>query len=187
MLYGFAYDDFILVYTAEFIKRKNHEFIVKNLVSLKKTIPSIKVIFCGRGKLLEEIKALAKNLEVDDVICFAGYRKDVNVLCGISDICVAPSFQEGLPLGVVEAIACGLPCVASKIRGQSDVIEEGKNGFLFELGDSETFQDKIKLLHDDKILADKIRKNNIEKSKQYSVEIAVKETAKIYEEILNKD
>ena len=86
--YKYDSDDFIILYIAEFIPRKDHEFFIKNIPELKKRITNLKVIMPGRGVQLKEMKILAVNLEVDDIIWFPGYRKDINLLCAISDLYV---------------------------------------------------------------------------------------------------
>ncbi len=181
--YKYDSDDFIILYIAEFIPRKDHEFFIKNIPSLRKQIPNLKVIMPGRGVQLKEMKILAVNLEADDIICFPGYRKDINLLCALSDLYVATSRQEGLPLSVIEAMACGLPVVASDIRGQTDTIVPGRNGELYRLDDDADFTEKILGLYKNPALRAQIKKNNIEDSKKYSAEIAVEKMAEIYESL----
>lgn len=180
----FKYDDqdFIILYIAEFIPRKGHEFFIKNIPALKKQIPNLKVILPGRGALLKAMKILAVNLEVDDAVWFPGYRKDIHLLCALSDLYVATSRQEGLPVSVIEAMASGLPVVASSIRGQTDAVVPGRNGDLYRLGDSADFTEKVLMLHRNPVLRAEIRRNNIEDSAKYSVDIAVRKMAGIYEE-----
>ena len=179
--YKYDSDDFIILYIAEFILRKDHAFFIKNIPALKKLIPNLKVIMPGRGAQLKEMKILAVNLEVDDIICFPGYRKDINLLCALSDLYVTTSRQEGLPVSVIEAMACGLPVVASDIRGQTDTVVPGRNGELYRLDDDAGFAEKILNLYKNPVLRAEIRKNNVEDSKKYSVDIAVEKMAEIYE------
>ena len=181
--YKYDSDDFIILYIAEFIPRKDHAFFIKNIPPLRKLIPNLKVIMPGRGAKLKEMKILAVNLEADDIICFPGYRKDINLLCALSDLYVATSRQEGLPVSVIEAMACGLPVVASGIRGQTDTVAPGRNGELYRLDDDADFAEKILGFYKNPALRAEIRKNNVEDSKKYSVEIAVEKMAEIYREM----
>lgn len=180
----YKYDsiDFIILYIAEFIPRKDHGFFIKNIPELKKRIPNLKVIMPGRGVQLKEMKILAVNLEVDDIIWFPGYRKDINLLCAISDLYVTTSRQEGLPISVIEAMASGLPIVAGSIRGQTDAVLPGRNGELYQLDNNCDFVEKIVALYKNPELRAEMRKNNIEDSRKYSVDIAVKKMAEIYGE-----
>ena len=136
----------------------------------------------GRGVQLKEMKILAVNLEVDDIIWFPGYRKDINLLCAFSDLYVTTSRQEGLPISVIEAMASGLPIVASNIRGQTDAVVLGRNGELYQLDNNADFVEKIFKLYKNPELRKEMRKNNIEDSAKYSVDIAVKKMAEIYGE-----
>ncbi len=185
--YKYDSGDFIILYIAEFIPRKDHEFFIKNIPKLKKLIPNLKVIMPGRGVQLKEMKILAVNLEVDDIIWFPGYRKDINLLCAISDLYVTTSRQEGLPISVIEAMASGLPVVASNIRGQTDAVVPRRNGELYQLDNSADFVEKILKLYKNPGLMAEIRKNNIEDSAKYSVDIAVKKMAEIYGECVRME
>lgn len=180
--YKYDSGDFIILYIAEFIPRKDHGFFIKNIPELKKRIPNLKVIMPGRGVQLKEMKILAVNLEVDDIIWFPSYRKDINLLCAISDLYVTTSRQEGLPISVIEAMASGLPIVASNIRGQTDAVVPSRNGELYQLDNNADFVEKILELYKNSEIRTEIRKNNIEDSAKYSVDIAVKKMAEIYVE-----
>lgn len=180
--YGFLESDFILIYTAEFIPRKNHRLIFDIIVELKEKIPELKLILCGKGKLLDSYTELVRQQNMDYVI-FTGYTKDVADYCRISDILVMPSFQEGLPMAMIEAISTGIPVVASKIRGHCDIIEDGSNGILFDVNSSTECKNAIISLYENKVVREEMRKNNIEKSKKYSVEIAIQTMAKIYKSL----
>ena len=182
--YKYNSDDFIILYIAEFIPRKDHGFFIKNIPELKRRIPNLKVIMPGRGVQLKEMKILAVNLEVDDIIWFPGYRKDINLLCAISDLYVTTSRQEGLPISVIEAMASGLPIVASRIRGQTDAVAPERNGELYQLENNTEFVEKIVALYKNPELRAEMRKNNIEDSRKYSVDIAVKKMAEIYGECM---
>ncbi len=182
--YKYDSEDFIILYIAEFIPRKDHEFFIKNIPELKKRIPNLKVIMPGRGVQLKEMKILAVNLEVDDIIWFPGYRKDINLLCALSDLYVTTSRQEGLPISVIEAMASGLPIVASNIRGQTDAVVPRRNGELYQLDNNADFVKKILELYKDPELRTEMRKDNIEDSAKYSVDIAVQKMAEIYGECL---
>lgn len=184
--YKYDSGDFIILYVAEFIPRKDHEFFIKNIPALRKQIPNVKVILPGRGVRLKEMKILAVNLDVDDILWFPGYRKDVNRLCAISDLYVTTSRQEGLPISVVEAMASGLPVVASNIRGQTDAVVPERNGELYKLDSSTDFLEKILKLYNSPELRAEMQKNNREDSKKYSVDIAVQKMAGIYKECIGE-
>lgn len=183
--YKYEDSDFIILYIAEFIPRKDHKFFIKNIPALKKGISNLKVIMPGKGAELKEMKILAVNLEVDDIVWFPGYQRDINLLCKISDLYTATSRQEGLPVSVIEAMASGLPIVASNIRGQTDAVVPGKNGELYTLGDSIGFVEKIVSLYKNPALRAEMGKRSVLEARKYSVNIAVEKMAQIYDEMIS--
>lgn len=181
---GYGCEDFILIYTAEFIPRKNHKLLFDILPCLKQKIPSLKVILCGKGELLEHYKYFAAQNKMN-YVTFTGYTKNVADYCRISDVLVMPSHQEGLPLSMIESIATGLPVVASKIRGHTDVIEDCVNGFLFCEDDYSGFAKAIYTLYKNPSLRTEMGKRNVTEAKKYSVDIALNNMSEIYGSLIN--
>lgn len=107
-------------------------------------------------------------------------RKEIIEMYQSADIFVMPSFREGLPLTLFEAMASGLPIVASPVNGIPYEMKEPDNGFLVEYGDNEKFKKKIIQLLDNEKLRNKIMKNNIKKSMNYKWDIIMKKTMKVY-------
>ncbi|MGN0729939.1 glycosyltransferase [Treponema sp.] len=181
---GYGSEDFILIYTAEFIPRKNHKLLFDILPDLKAKIPALKVILCGKGEILEHYKDFAAQNKMD-YVTFTGYTKNVADYCRISDVLVMPSHQEGLPLSMIESIATGLPVVASKIRGHTDVIEDCVNGFLFGENDSAGFAKAIYTLYKNPALRTEMGRRNVIEAQKYSVSIAVNNMSEIYGSLIN--
>ena len=122
---GIPEDAFFLLSSGELIKRKNHETVLRALAKLKKegSLPStLRYVICGHGKLDEYLKQLRSELDLTGVVLFAGYRKDILDLCQACDLYVFPSYQEGLPMGLLEAMACDCPVLCSDIRGNQDLM-----------------------------------------------------------------
>ena len=110
----------VLLSVGELNKNKNHEIIIRALSKLDNK--DYIYLICGKGELKEYLKNLAKELGVNDRVKFLGYRKDVLEICKVADLFVFPSKREGLPVSLIEAIACGVPCVASDVRGNRDIL-----------------------------------------------------------------
>lgn len=125
-------DDFTLLTVAELIPRKNYPSALRALALLKERGEGdgIRYLICGRGTQRQELEELAQSLGIASQVTFLGYRRDVPDLCTAGDLFLLPSVQEGLPVAVMEAMASGLPVVASAIRGSTDLIENGVNGLL---------------------------------------------------------
>lgn len=125
---GISPDKRVLLTAGEMIPRKNQALLLEVLRRLNH--PSLTLIILGHGKLQDELKVKAKALGVEAQVRFPGYRTDVFRFYGIADLFLFPSLQEGLPVAVMEAMAAGLPVVASGIRGNRDLILPGKGGEL---------------------------------------------------------
>ena len=184
--YNFVENDYIILYIAEFIPRKNHKILFEALPTLKTQIPDLKVVLAGKGELLDFYKDKANEMKLGETIVFTGYTKDVADYCRLADLLISTSSQEGLPISIIEGIGTGLPVVASKIRGHIDVIEDGKNGFLFNLESSSDFISAIIKLYHNNMLSEFMKNENIEKSKIYTEDIAVNKTVELYKKLLER-
>ena len=182
--YGFSENDFILLYIAEFIPRKNHGYLLSRLPLLHEAIPELKIVFAGTGETLEECINTVLNYEHPIIVSFLGYRHDVDALCQIADIHVSISKQEGQGLNNIEAMASGLPVVCSKIRGHTDVVTEGRNGFLFDLDDGDALTDRIITLYNSPALRETIAAYNAEDARRFSLDKAVGKMANIYQQFM---
>lgn len=179
-------DAFVLLYTAQFIPRKNHEMLIRQVSKIRESIPTLKVLFAGNGPILEEMKTLANNLGVSDCISFLGGRGDIDRLCRVADLHVATSKLEGQGINNIEAMACGCPLVVSRVRGHRDVCIDGKNGFLFDLNKPQDMVAEIIHLYKDKKLYNTISEFNKKDASRFDVKREVEAMAKIYKIVLNK-
>lgn len=181
---GVSRDAFVLLYTAQFIPRKNHEMLIKQVPKIRESIPTLKVLFAGNGPIIEEMKALANNLGVSDCISFLGGRGDIDRLCRVADLHVATSKLEGQGINNIEAMACGCPLVVSRVRGHRDVCIDGKNGFLFDLDKPQDMSAEIIRLYNDKNLYHKISEFNKKDASRFDVKREVAAMAAIYKQVL---
>lgn len=183
---GIERDAFVLLYTAQFIPRKNHEMLIRHTAELRSAIPSLKILFAGNGPILEDMKMLAQQHGVLDCISFLGGRGDIDRLCRIADVHVATSKLEGQGINNIEAMACGCPLVVSRVRGHRDVCVEGKNGFLFDLDKPQDMTSAIIRLYQDQNLYKNISEFNKKDANRFDVKKEVEAMAKIYSEVLGE-
>ncbi len=141
---GIPKDSFAVLSVGELNDNKNHETVLRAIAKLEKK--DIVYIICGQGDKKEYLESLAKELGMEERLILPGYRTDVSEIYKCCDVFVFPSKREGLPVSVMEALVSGLPCVASKIRGNVDLIKDGENGFLCSAEDSNTFAENIDLI-----------------------------------------
>lgn len=109
---------------------KDHATLVRALADL----PAARVAIAGRGEQEQPLRALAAELGVAGRLHLLGLRDDVETVFAAGDVFVHPSLSEGLPLAVLEAMAHGLPVVASRVGGIPEAVVEGKTGFLVPSG-----------------------------------------------------
>jgi len=174
----------LLLSVGELNKNKNNKVIIEALGKLKN--PKIHYLLCGIGEMKAYLIDLAKKNNIEKNIHFLGYRADIPQLLKSVDIFVMPSYREGLSRSLMEAMAAGLPCVVSKIRGNVDLIEENKGGFLRYPNDIEGLTDAIKTLADDKDLRISMGKYNLAIIRKYDVENIKKKMKKIYYNVLGE-
>ena len=127
---GVPENAFVLISVGELITRKNHQIVIKAVAEIGNK--DLHYVIVGQGILKNQLQQLVEKLNVADRVHFLGYRTDVAELNKTSDVFCFPSTQEGLPVALMEAMACGLPVICSDIRGNTDLIEDGVGGYLFD-------------------------------------------------------
>jgi glycosyltransferase involved in cell wall biosynthesis len=173
---GVPEDAFVLLSVGELSKRKNHEIIIRVLSTLKNN--NLVYLICGQGDLEEYLRNLAKQLGVHVILL--GFRRDISELSLIADLFVFPSLQEGLPVALMEAMASGLPVVCSKIRGNTDLIEDGQGGYLVKANDVDGFANAIQKVTDDDENRNKKGQKNLEIIKKFDMLKIKEKMKKIY-------
>lgn len=141
---GISENDIMILSIGELNQNKNQEVIVKAISRFSKE--RVHYFIAGRGDKEQYLIELATSLGVN--LHLLGYRTDVVELLNAADIFAHPSFREGLSVALMEAMAAGLPCMVSKIRGNVDLIEEGKGGYLYDPTDIEEIYTALKKLSD---------------------------------------
>ncbi len=172
--------DFLLMYAAELNNNKNQKMLIDAMKILVNKYPNIKLILAGTGIYKERLeKQIRKNLLQSNVLLI-GYRTDIPKLLKISDLYVATSKREGLPVNILEAMISGLPLVVTDSRGQRELVDDGKNGYIIKIGDVQDLVQRIENIYLDARIRDHIvenAKNNIDK---YLLDNVIKEMSNIY-------
>ena len=136
---GITKNDLMILSVGELNKNKNQEVIIRAIAKLNDS--RIHYFIAGRGDKEKYLRNLAKSLGVN--LQLLGYRTDIIELLNTADIFALPSLREGLSVALMEAMSAGLPCIVSRIRGNVDLIEEGKGGYLCEPDDVDGFKNRI--------------------------------------------
>lgn len=165
-------DSILLLSVGELNDNKNHKVVIECLPKLPK---NVHYLICGVGPLKEQHEELAKKLDVSDRLHLLGYRNDVIRIMKSCDVFIFPSKREGLSVALMEAMACGLPCIASEIRGNIDLIQNKPKNYLFKQKNSE---DIISLIF--MIIKSNFYKDYVVNMNQYSKISLKKLMKKIY-------
>lgn len=179
---GINPEDVIFISAGDLVQRKNYAVAIRAIALSKNE--NTHYLICGTGPEKKNLENLAKELHIESQIHFLGFRTDIKKLLFSSDIFLFTSLQEGLPRSLMEAMASGLPCITSKIRGNVDLIVDGQTGYLCDPMDVSAFARKINFLAESKGIRNQMGKDNLEKIKGYDVAVVKKELECIYKEVL---
>jgi glycosyltransferase EpsD len=180
--FGYNPDDFLLFYAAEFNENKNQKLLIEALALVKNEVPHAKLLLAGEGPLLESCKELARTLKIENQVDFLGFRKDIAEILPMCDVAVASSLREGLPVNILEAMACELPVIASENRGHRELVKNMENGWLINPAETQEFGNKINYLAQSPELRNQLGRNGRRKViKSYSIDQILKENSRIYQ------
>ena len=180
-------DAYVLVYAAEFSKRKNHVELIAALDFVRKQVPEALLLLCGTGALENGLRDEIDRLNLVAHVRFMGWCPRMEAIYRACDMAVSTSISEGLPFNIAEAQLCALPVVASSIRGHTDLITDGVNGRLYEPGNAANLAATIlSVIHASdggKGLGTAARESAL----QYSQDVAYRENTEAYLYYLNKN
>lgn len=180
---GLKKDDVAIFSMGDLVKRKNYEPAIKAIGEANNS--RLHLFICGNGVDRERLEIITQELSLGDQVHFLGHRKDIIRLLTGADIFLLSSKQEGLPRSLMEGMAMGLPCVASKIRGNTDLIKDGKGGFLCETNNAKDYAEKLNILARSEEMRLKMGSINKEEIKKYNIESICNRMLAIYKEVLN--
>lgn len=181
---GISREEIVITCIAEFSPVKNHAFLLDAWEKVASSTSGVHLWLAGEGKLKERLEKEVRTLGVPRVY-FLGFRQDIPKVLQDTDIFVLVSRREGLPKSIMEAMAAGKPVVASNVRGNRDLVEHGRTGFLVELGDVEGLARCLKLLARDENLRLALGNAGREKIKDYSLDKVLSEMEVIYSRYLS--
>ena len=137
-------------------------------------------LLVGDGVLRELIETEIKNRNLENIVILTGWRRNIPEIIAASDIIVLTSLWEGLPKTIIEAMAGCKPVVATRVDGTADVIKDGENGFLVVPHDIEAFAQKIRILLENKTLANKFIQASQTLLNEFDSNLMVKKQEELY-------
>lgn len=170
-------------------KMKGQEVLIKAIPHVIKKNPSAYFLIIGEdfkgGNYIQELKNIVEKLGINKYIEFAGYRDDVIDLMNSFDLFVLPSFGEGLPVVILEAMAAGKPVIATSVGGNSEVVLDGETGTIIPPEDPEALTKAVIYhLENPEISKEMGRKGYDRVKENFTKKQMVEKTFQIYEEVL---
>ncbi len=161
-------EKYLVLFFGRLNPTKGPEMLAKAAINISKKRKDIAFVWLGpdEGKA-EEVKQLIKPYKNMQYLGPVNGKEKIAEMYQAADVYVLPSYREGLPLTLFEAMASGLPIIASPVNGIPFEMKEPENGFFTEYGDIKAIEEKILKVLDNSNLTKKISKSNIKKSKQY--------------------
>lgn len=180
---GIRDNEKVIIHISNFRKVKRVQDIIMSFKEIASSIDA-KLLLVGDGPEEMDMKELVVKMGIKDKVIFTGKRDDLPELLAISDVMFHLSEKEAFGLVLLEALACGVPCVATDVGGIPEVIEDGVNGFLVSCGDIAAATEKgLLLLHDDQLRA-KFKRNGFETvTQKFHSSTIVTQYEKLYYEV----
>jgi len=158
---GLDKDAFVIGNISRFDSIKGHRYLIEGFSMLVKEMNNAVLVLVGDGLEKAAMQKLVSSLGIQDKVYFLGNRTDIPSLLSIFDIFVFPSIREGLPYALIEALAAGVPIVATNVIGNNELIKDGMNGVLCKPKSGEAIFEAIKKILDNKALCDQFKKNGL--------------------------
>ena len=179
---GVPENAFVITSAGFLNKNKNNRVLIEALGKLNN--PDIYYLVCGEGEEKSALQALAERLKVDKNVIFLGYRTDMSEVMACADLFAMPSFREGVPRALLEAMDLGKACIGSRTRGVTELLSNGEGGILCDPRSADEYAEGIQKLCDDPECRCKMGTLNRETAKAYSKERVQGELRAIYAEVL---
>lgn len=181
---SFAPDDYLVGIVAHLADHKGHKYLIKATEILKKRAPNIKMIIVGEGPLRMMLNKQASDSGVEDIVFFLGFREDIPQILHSLDLFVISSYLEGMGSSILDAMACRLPVVATKVGGIPEVVIHGETGLLVPPRTPSALAPAILRLYYNKALASRLGQKGYEVVHQkFSAEAMADKIVVLYEKI----
>lgn len=180
--FGYSTEDKLLIMVARFNKQKDQDTVIKALQYLPE---HYKLLLVGDGKRREELERLVAELGLADRVNFLGIRSDIYSLYKMCDVAILSSHWEGFGLAAVEAMASGIPTIASQVDGLAQVVENA--GILFKTENSQQLAEIIMTLENDEVEYKKVAEKCIERAQKYDIMKMVDKYIDLYQTVINNN
>jgi glycosyltransferase involved in cell wall biosynthesis len=183
---GLAAETVVIVYHGRLVEQKNPDALLRVAERIAATRHDVLLLVVGDGPCRARMESEAREKGFAGAVRFLGRRDDIPRLLAASDIAVLPSFKEGFSNALIEALAAGLPVVATDVGGNAEAVETGRSGHIVPSGDMDALLEAVARLTDD---ADTRRRMGLEAAQRaefFSLDKMVHNVEGLYEELAGK-
>ena len=181
---GFAESDPLLLLAARLEPQKGHSVLLQAIAVLKNEFPNLRLVALGDGSLRAELEGQVRKLGLEKSVLMPGHSPDVRDWMSTADVCVLPSFAEGLPLFAIECLAAGRPMVASAVDGTPEIVVDGTTGLTVPPGDAAALAQAIgRLLREPRLAAALGAAGAAWVRQRLTLERQIRETEDLYERL----
>ena len=168
-------DERVIIFVGTLVPGKGVRYLIEAMGIIKEKQPETRLLIIGDGKERDSLEASVKRLNLEGWVTFAGRINNAKVpeYLAASDIFILPSLSEGFPNVIAEAMAAGLPVVTTNVRGLSEIVTDGRNGFLVEPENPAQLAERILFVLSDDVLRKKMSASNMAWAEQHTWEKVV--------------
>lgn len=181
---GLNNDDIIIGNISRFDFQKNQRLIISNAKFISEKYTNVKILLAGNGKYFDECRKMADETGFREKFIFTGEINNPEVYYNLFDIFIFPTLWEGLSISLIESMSSGNCILASNIPANAELIQNEKNGLVFDLKNNTEFTDKLERLLEDINLRIKLSENALSDSKKYSEKLMTEKIEKEYSAII---
>ena len=181
---GFADSDPVLVVAARLEAQKGHSVLLRAMASLKSEFGALRLVLLGEGSLREPLEREVRGLGLQGSVIMPGHSPDVRAWMSVADLCVLPSFAEGLPLVAIECLAMQRPMVATAVDGTPEIVLNGVTGLTVAPGDVAALASAIASLLRDPSLAAQLAANGARWVRErFTLTRQIRQTEELYQQL----
>ncbi|MFQ5721376.1 MAG: glycosyltransferase family 4 protein [Candidatus Aminicenantales bacterium] len=182
--FSFADDDYLVGMIAHLADHKGHKYLIRATKLLREKAPKVKVIIVGEGPLRLELTREVRDSGVEDIVFFLGFRQDIPRILSSLDLFVLSSYMEGLGSIILDAMACRLPVVATRVGGIPEVVTHNQTGLLVPARSPSALAKAILKLYNDRELASRLGQQGYEVvHRKFSAESMAAKIVRLYEKL----
>jgi glycosyltransferase involved in cell wall biosynthesis len=178
-----------LIFVGRIEQVKGIEYLLQAMVTVIQKYPQVRLVILGTGEDEARIQALAAILPLEKSVEFVGSvpHEEVPRYMADSDIFVLPSLSEGFPLVIVEAMAAGLPILATNVGGLKEVVQDRMNGFLVDPQNAGALADKLLFMLQNPVILDEMSRNNIQAATGYGWDHIIVRIEEVYQKKVSSE